>query len=169
MSHPIFEYTRWVCALRQWVQTVVRDRVMMIVYHLTLKKYLIVQYTSNNEVSFPAWWIEPWDSKEDTAKKELWEEAWLQWFESIQELPDWFFEVAFYSPKRNKNYYNKTNVVMMHTTNTIDLNAINEEEKMIQSPHRWSLQQIREWIHERRENTNYEAMDYLLSKLASIK
>jgi 8-oxo-dGTP pyrophosphatase MutT (NUDIX family) len=170
MSHPVFEYTRGTCKLVQWAETIKRERVMMIVENTQLDKYLIVQYKSNDEISFPAWGIEIWDDEIQTITKELQEEAGLtlDTDDDITKVEDRFFEVRFYSPKRKKNYYNKTHLYHIKTQSEINYKNLSEEEKSIQMPYRWSLEDIRKRITTRWKNTNYETMDYIVSKLEEV-
>ena len=78
-------------------------------------------------------------------------------------MADWNFDVTFYSPHRNKNLHNKNHVFLV----TIDQEdfVLSEEEQSIQHPHRWTLKQIEEYITNRRDNTNYESMEYLVSRI----
>lgn len=167
MFHPIFEYTRWKCALVPWLKAIERERVMMVVKNTRLDKYLIVQYKSNDEISFPAGGIETWDDEVETIYKELQEEAGITLSKNdiITKVSDRFFEVKFYSPKRKKNYYNKTHVYYIKTQCEINYLSLSEEEKDIQMPYRWTVHEIKKYIQERRENTNYEAMKYIYTKL----
>jgi 8-oxo-dGTP pyrophosphatase MutT (NUDIX family) len=168
MNHSTFEYTRGVCCLQPWVESIQRERVMAIVQHAITKKYCIVQYTSNNEISFPAGGIEAWDSKEKTVRKELCEETGIESLQDLEEKTDWFFEVRFFSPKRNKNFYNLTHVFLATTTERLQIEKLlGTHEQAIQLPHRRSFQAIRKRVDTRWHNTNYEAMDFLLDRIVS--
>lgn len=160
---PSFIYNRWVCALKQNKDTIERQRILAIVRNPATNLYLIVQYTSNNEISFVAWWIEEWDDAETTIHKELAEESWLTDLQSIAPKPERSFTVSFYSPHRDKNYCNHTAVYLVETIQ--ETIQISKEEQKIQSPHRWTHEQIQQKINEWRDNTNYESLQYLLDKL----
>lgn len=62
----------------------------------------------------------------------------------IKEMTDRKFEVHFYSPHRNKNYQNITDVFYTETIQEEIGNS--EEESKIQSPYWFSLQQIQNKI-----------------------
>lgn len=162
-KHPIFVYSRWVCALKPEVETLDKERILVIVKNTQSELYLIVQYTSNNEISFVSWKIENGDTKEWTVSKELFEETWIDRLTSLEEKPERFFEVHFYSPHRNKNFLNKTHVYIAETEQVG--NQVESNEQKIQNPHWRTLQQIKAKLEAGKLNTNYESMEYLVSKL----
>jgi len=113
MTHPVFPYDRWACALRTDAETISRERVMVIVKNTDSEHFLIVQYTSNTEIAFVSWGIEPWDTKDETVLKELEEEAGISELLHMKLLDDWFFEVQFFSPHRKRNYLNISEITLM--------------------------------------------------------
>lgn len=159
-NQPVFIYDNWVCALREWEETIERERVLVIVKNRKTELYLIVQYTSNGDVGFPSGWIEIWHTKEETVKKELEEETWITQLNTIQELTDMYFTVKSRSPNRQKNYHSNTHVFFAETVQ--EWGDIHEDEKVIQHPHWRTLEQIKAKIEEGKDNTNYEAMEYLV-------
>ena len=84
-------------------------------------------------INFPMWWIEQWDSKIDTLKKELKEETWYS-SENIEFLFEWIVsnyedtKIFYYIAKNCKKW--KQN---LEDTEFIDLNktSISNFEKMI--------------------------------------
>lgn len=165
-NHPIFEYDRWVCALQDECHIVVRERIMALIKNIKTNLWLIVQYTSNGEIAFPSGGIELWDDKIKTLKKELFEEAWITDIKNIEELNQLFFEVRFYSPHRKNNYYNKTHVFYWETIESGDI--IDDEEKWIQNPYRWTIDEIKNKLELWKINTNYESMEYLVWKIKDM-
>ncbi len=162
-KYPVFVYSRWVCALQPEVESLAKERILVIVKNIQTQLYLIVQYTSNDEIAFVSWKIEDGDTKEQTVPKELWEETWIDHLTYLEEKPDRFFEVHFYSPHRKKNFLNKTHVFIAETDQTG--NKVESDEQKIQNPHWRTLQQIKEKLEAGKNNTNYESMEYVVSKL----
>ena len=115
---------------------------------------------SNDEMWFVSWGIEEWHTQKKTVIKEIQEETGLTVLDSIVYRSERNFDVQFYSPHRDKNYHNITHVYRVETNQT-DL-YISDAEKNIQSHHRWTLDEIQDKIHKWRDNTNYEATQYIV-------
>lgn len=162
-SYPVFRYDTWDCALQEWCETLEREAILTIVKNTNTKLFLAIIYTSNGAISFPSGGIDEGDTKETTVKKELIEETWIKEILSIMELPDRFFEVQFYSPYRKRNNHRKTHVYYVETDQEEFL--ISDEERKIQAPHWMTLEDIKNYVTEWRDMTNYEAVDYLIKKI----
>lgn len=102
---------------------------------------------------------------EHTIKKELFEETWIKKCWDIINLEDFFFDVNFYSPYRNKNYKNKTHIFMTSTEEEINKNLLSENEKSIQTPIWLTIDEIKKIMLEWKDTINYESMEYVIEKL----
>lgn len=162
-DYPIFTYIKWVCAVKDWLPMIERERIMVVVKNIKTQLFLVIQYKSNDEISFVSGGIEKWDSKRDTVIKELKEESGISSLPSISESVADYFEVKFYSPFRKKNFHNKTHVFLA-TTMQEELTIADSEQK-IQTPYWWTLEQIRAKIIEWRDNTNYESLEFIVNRI----
>lgn len=60
---PEFCYSKWACNFRAVAETIVRKRIMIDLKKSETDLYLIVKYTSNNEIAFLSGSIEEWELK----------------------------------------------------------------------------------------------------------
>ena len=160
-----FKCSIWVCAVQEWAESVEREWVLVILKNTYTNLFLVIIYKSNNDISFVSWGIEAGDTKEQTVYKELSEEVGISKLSLIKELPDRYFKIAFYSPYRQRNNIRNTHVFYAETDEIS--NDISENEKIIQTPHRYTIHEIQEYIKQEKikATTDYEMMEYILKKI----
>lgn len=146
-----------------------RDRILVIVKNNLTNLFLTVKYVTDWETAFLSGWVEEWETREDSIKKELFEESWITDFQDLIHLENLDFEISLFHPQRKQNYKNKTYVYFATIQKDFDIDSMSEEEINIQIPNWDSLDEIEQIIIENTTSSYYEPFKYLLDEIKKLE